>query len=652
MATPGAVVGSGALVTPGGAQGPQGIQGPTGPQGPPGSGLIPHGPTHVSTDLVPFPTTTAPGLAPALPAVPTGKFLDATLNWSIPAGGVSTSRQIIASTATGSVIGGGDLSADRTLVLANDAVSPGNTMLYGTNASGVKGWYSQPATGASVNTSGSIIGNGSSGSPVQLSGDNASPGANQFYGTGSSGTKGWYAAGTVGNLTTQQSIAIDGNAAGTRPMSGNHTINLINDTATPGAYQYYGVNSASARGWMDIPFSTYNTATFSMPAAGAAVAGVTVNPAAWIQIGMIFDIGTAGKMRVTGKASSTSITLLNTGATGNAASAATIPVSQFFKFVGYVDNLDPTSSIVGAGTEDSPFKLSGDATSPGINMLYGTSGAGAKGWFAQPAGGGTVNVLNSLTGNGSSGTPLQLVGDAATPGNSMLYGTNASGTKGWYTQPSGGGGTVSVTNSITGTGASGTPLQLSGDTASPGNSMLYGTSSSGTKGWYAQPSGGGGTGGTKTYAKLTPLTAQPPAANFPGYGSSADSRAYMGFNDTTAQSTSWVDVMPESAVLTSGLIVRIFWAAVSATTGNVIWKADFDKLVSATTDSYDTAVSVTTAVPGTAGNIVTSSITITTIDSIAAGDGYFFRLTRDASNVSDTAAGDARIILVEIRSAS
>jgi hypothetical protein len=35
-------------------------------------------------------------------------------------------------------------------------------------------------------------------------------------------------------------------------------------------------------------------------------------------------------------------------------------------------------------------------------------------------------------------------------------------------------------------------LQLSGDSASPGNSQLYGTNSSGTKGWYAQPSSGAG----------------------------------------------------------------------------------------------------------------------------------------------------------------
>lgn len=35
-------------------------------------------------------------------------------------------------------------------------------------------------------------------------------------------------------------------------------------------------------------------------------------------------------------------------------------------------------------------------------------------------------------------TGIQLVGDSASPGNSKLYGTNGSGTKGWYDQPSAG----------------------------------------------------------------------------------------------------------------------------------------------------------------------------------------------------------------------
>lgn len=50
---------------------------------------------------------------------------------------------------------------------------------------------------------------------------------------------------------------------------------------------------------------------------------------------------------------------------------------------------------------------------------------------------GTVNVADSITGDGSSGSPLQLVGDSASPGNSFYYGTNGSGVKSYYALPSG-----------------------------------------------------------------------------------------------------------------------------------------------------------------------------------------------------------------------
>src|SRR5579859_1500082 len=58
----------------------------------------------------------------------------------------------------------------------------------------------------------------------------------------------------------------------------------------------------------------------------------------------------------------------------------------------------------------------------------------------QPAGstagsGGTVLTALSVQGNGVSGSPIELVGDTSSPGNSMLYGTNGSGVRGWYAQP-------------------------------------------------------------------------------------------------------------------------------------------------------------------------------------------------------------------------
>lgn len=73
----------------------------------------------------------------------------------------------------------------------------------------------------------------------------------------------------------------------------------------------------------------------------------------------------------------------------------------------------------------------------GINIdTTGPGGAAYKAWiiaqYGPPGGGfGTVNVTNSVTGNGSLATPLQLAGDVSSPGASEFYGTDASGTKGW-----------------------------------------------------------------------------------------------------------------------------------------------------------------------------------------------------------------------------
>lgn len=50
-----------------------------------------------------------------------------------------------------------------------------------------------------------------------------------------------------------------------------------------------------------------------------------------------------------------------------------------------------------------------------------------------------VSTTNSITGNGTPGTPVQLVNDASAPGANKVYGTDGSGTKGWQAAASGGG---------------------------------------------------------------------------------------------------------------------------------------------------------------------------------------------------------------------
>jgi hypothetical protein len=49
----------------------------------------------------------------------------------------------------------------------------------------------------------------------------------------------------------------------------------------------------------------------------------------------------------------------------------------------------------------------------------------------------SISTQFSVTGAGTPGSPVQLVGDLATPGNSYYYGTNSSGAKGYTALPSG-----------------------------------------------------------------------------------------------------------------------------------------------------------------------------------------------------------------------
>jgi len=105
------------------------------------------------------------------------------------------------SIATGTGLSGGPLGASgSTVSLGNTAVSAG-TYTYATITVDAQGRITSAASGATplttVSVSDSITGNGTGGSPLLLSGDAASPGNNQYYGTSTGGVKGWYAVGAI-----------------------------------------------------------------------------------------------------------------------------------------------------------------------------------------------------------------------------------------------------------------------------------------------------------------------------------------------------------------------------------------------------------------------------------------------------------------------
>jgi hypothetical protein len=156
---------------------------------------------------------------------------------------------------------------------------------------------------------------------------------------------------------------------------------------------------------------------------------------------------------------------------------------------------------------------------------------------------------------------------------------------------------------------------------------------------------------TKTYTVFTPNQNQPPATAFATLDT-RNSILVLDFDDATDESAIFVSIIPEAASLGSGLKIRLHWMATTATSGNCVWDVSLERMnTDLDTDSFATIASGTGAANGTSGIPTVTEITLTTIDSVTAGDGYRLKVTRDANNGSDTMSGDAELFLVEVRSA-
>jgi hypothetical protein len=103
------------------------------------------------------------------------------------------------------------------------------------------------------------------------------------------------------------------------------------------------------------------------------------------------------------------------------------------------------------------------------------------------------------------------------------------------------------------------------------------------------------------------------------------------------------------------ITVDIFWYADSATSGDVIFDAGIAAITSNTdsgdieTKAFATINSVTDAHLGTTGQrLHTATITISNLDSVAAGDYVMLKLNRDANNAADTMTGDAIVVALRV----
>ena len=293
---------------------------------------------------------------------------------------------------------------------------------------------------------------------------------------------------------------------------------------------------------------------------------------------------------------------------------------------------DGATGATGVAGSDGATGATGVVGVSGATGAVGVSGAtGAQGATGATGAAGTDGVTGATGATGATGVGAT---GATGPGGAVTIGTSAADVL------------SAAAGEITADDAAADKIVFWDDSAGKLTYLTVGTNLTITDTTIAAA------GGSKTYAVFTPNQNQPPATAFATLDT-RNSILVLDFDDATDESAVFVSVIPEAASLGSGLKIRLHWMATTATSGNCVWDVSLERMTTdLDTDSFDTIASATAAANGTSGILTVTEITLTTIDSVTAGDGYRLKVNRDANNGSDTMSGDAELVVVEVRSAA
>lgn len=157
-----------------------------------------------------------------------------------------------------------------------------------------------------------------------------------------------------------------------------------------------------------------------------------------------------------------------------------------------------------------------------------------------------------------------------------------------------------------------------------------------------------------TLVVFGPLANEPPAANFATLDF-RNAHPVLDFDAATDESAVFTGVLPRHYA-GGGITISIRWGASSATSGNAVLNTQIERIEDEGTDtdadSFAAAQAATAAAPATSGAVQYTDIAHTSgaqMDSLAAGELFRLKVTRDADNVSDTMTGDLELFAVEIR---
>lgn len=150
-----------------------------------------------------------------------------------------------------------------------------------------------------------------------------------------------------------------------------------------------------------------------------------------------------------------------------------------------------------------------------------------------------------------------------------------------------------------------------------------------------------------------PWADEPPASSFPTKDT-RNNHPVLDFDAAAVEATQWTGVMPANYT-GGGLTVKVRFSATGITSGNVVWDVSFERIGTSVqdidSDNFASAQSVTQAVAATDGYVAEGSIPFTNgaqMASVAAGETFRIKVSRNATSGSDTAAADAELVTLVI----
>lgn len=156
-----------------------------------------------------------------------------------------------------------------------------------------------------------------------------------------------------------------------------------------------------------------------------------------------------------------------------------------------------------------------------------------------------------------------------------------------------------------------------------------------------------------TLLVFTPLNNEPPSASY----ATLDLRnghPVLDFDAAADESAIFTGVLPRNYA-GGGLTVHLHVAFTSAVANEARFDVAFERIGDGSqdidADGFAAAQSVDVTAPATSGHVEIGSVAFTNgaqMDSLAVGESFRLKITRDADHANDDAAGDCELVAVHI----